>query len=31
MKSLEQEKLNLRELKDRFLKEKKVLKHLGFT
>ena len=31
MKSLEQEKENLRELQERFQKEKKVLKHLGFS
>ena len=31
MKSLEQEKQNLRELQERFQKEKKVLKHLGFS
>ena len=31
MKSLEKEKENLNELKEKFLKEKKVLKHLGFS
>ena len=31
MKSLEKEKKNLKELQEKFLKEKKVLKHLGFT
>ena len=31
MKSLEREKEKLKELKVKFLKEKKVLKHLGFS
>ena len=31
MKSLEREKEKLKELKEKFLKEKKVLKHLGFS
>ena len=31
MRAVEREKESLRELQDRFLKEKKVLKHLGFS
>ena len=31
MKSLEREKEILKELREKFLKEKKVLKHLGFS
>ena len=31
MRKLEREKESLKELKERFMKEKKVLKHLGFT
>ena len=31
MKELERQKEELRELQEKFLKEKKVLKHLGFS
>ena len=31
MKSLEREKEILKELREKFIKEKKVLKHLGFS
>ena len=31
MRKLEREKESLKELKERFMKEKKVLKHLGFS
>ena len=31
MRKLEREKESLKELRERFMKEKKVLKHLGFS